>query len=325
MRAGTRRALSLAGAVFVSLSLLVGCGSAPSGAIAPWRGIIELGVIAPFAGATTANGESLLAGARLAVDRVNRDGGIGGYRVLIVASDEGNPSSPTDLAADPNVLAVVGGLEPNRPDLAERFGQAGLIWLSTDPIMVGPGRYPLVAGPDQVDRAVATALKDDWGLGAAQAANTLARCQAGRATGTRVRVDAGELLCGLRPDRIAAALLVAPPGRRVLCVDGCDAPEIERWAGSTHLAIVDPGPRLGTDGTARLAKLGVAAVAPRYAALGYDAAELFFAAAWTALAGGQLNRAGIAPAIGRSRYHGLTGDFGPNGAIGRVAVVRIVS
>lgn len=326
MRAKPGRALAFAMSVLACASVLAGCSSlARSGGDAPWRGIIELGLIAPFAGPTTANGESLLAGARAAVDAVNRAGGVNGYRVLVVASDEGNASSPADLVADPDVLAVVGGFEPGRPDLPERFGRAGLIWMSTEPIAEGPGHFPLVAAPEQGDRAVAAELEKNWGLGAAEAADALARCQAGRVDGARVDLSDGELLCGLRPDGIAAALLAAPSGQRILCVDGCDAPEIARWAGPTRLEVIDPGPRIGADGSSRLATLGVAAPVPRYAALGYDAGELFIAAARAALAGGSLNRAGVARAMTRSRYHGLTGDFDPSGAIGRDAVIRSVS
>jgi hypothetical protein len=134
--------------------------------------------------------------------------------------------------------------------------------------------------------------------------------------------EQGDLLCGLRPAGIAAALLAAPPGLRVACVDGCDAPEVAHWAGATRLDVIDPLAGIGSDAVPALARLGVTAPVPAYAAVGYDAGELCAAAARSALARGHLDRAGVAAAFGQTSLHGVAGDYGPGGAMTRSAELR---
>jgi branched-chain amino acid transport system substrate-binding protein len=102
-----------------------------------WRGIIKVGVVASYSGAAPTDGLSLLAGARLAADDLNRAGGVGGYRLEIVAPDEANPSSPRDLAVDPDVIGVVGHLGPDGRAASDVYREAGLAWLAAEPVDPG--------------------------------------------------------------------------------------------------------------------------------------------------------------------------------------------
>ncbi len=84
---------------------LTGCAS-----VAP---VIKIGLVGPFEGENRAIGYDVIYSARLAVREINEAGGIGGYRVSLVALDDsGDPElargAAESLAIDPAVVAVVG-------------------------------------------------------------------------------------------------------------------------------------------------------------------------------------------------------------------------
>jgi len=96
-------------ALLLSIALLLtGCrfpGSTPP--------LIKIGLVAPFEGQLRARGYEVLYAVKLAVRQWNEAGGVGGYKVELVALDDsGDPSKATqqvrELAVDRDVLGVVG-------------------------------------------------------------------------------------------------------------------------------------------------------------------------------------------------------------------------
>ncbi len=90
------------------LLLLVSC--ALPGSTSP---VIKFGLVAPFEGRYRPIGYDAIYAARLAVRERNASGGVGGYRVELVAYDDGGdaPSAverARQLALDPQVMAVIG-------------------------------------------------------------------------------------------------------------------------------------------------------------------------------------------------------------------------
>ena len=101
---GMRNAERLKSLLFIIL-LLTGCQS-----VAP---VVKIGLVGPFEGERRAIGYDVIYSARLAVREINAAGGIGGYRVALVALDDsGDPDLARDvaesLALDPAVVAVIG-------------------------------------------------------------------------------------------------------------------------------------------------------------------------------------------------------------------------
>ena len=87
------------------LLILVGCTS-----VSP---VVKIGLVAPFEGENRAVGYDVIYAARLAVREINEAGGIGGYRVALVALDDGGDpelarQTAVSLSLDPAVVAVLG-------------------------------------------------------------------------------------------------------------------------------------------------------------------------------------------------------------------------
>jgi ABC-type branched-subunit amino acid transport system substrate-binding protein len=78
--------------------------------------VIKVALVGPFEGQGRAVGYDVIYSARLAVRQVNEAGGIGGYRVALVALDDGGSPEQArqvaeSLVIDPAVVAVVGHWE----------------------------------------------------------------------------------------------------------------------------------------------------------------------------------------------------------------------
>ena len=81
-----------------AFSLLTGCQS-----VAP---VAKVALVAPFEGAQRAVGYDVIYSARLAVREINEAGGIGGYRVSLVALDDGgDPELARQLLGLPGAAA----------------------------------------------------------------------------------------------------------------------------------------------------------------------------------------------------------------------------
>jgi len=88
-----------------TLLLLTACASV--------QPVIKIGLVAPFEGAQRELGYDAIYAARLAVREINQAGGIGGYRVALVALDDGGDATlagetAVSLTIDPAVVAVIG-------------------------------------------------------------------------------------------------------------------------------------------------------------------------------------------------------------------------
>ena len=123
-------------ALGLAAALLAGCASV--------KPVVKIGLVAPFEGRDRAVGYDAIYAARLDVRQVNARGGIGGYRVALVALDDrGDPTLATQSAAtlvvDPVVVAVVGHYLPaTTAAAADIYAKAGL------PLLIA-GAPPLAA------------------------------------------------------------------------------------------------------------------------------------------------------------------------------------
>jgi len=96
--------------LLVMALVLTGCRFRFPGSTDP---LVKIGLVAPFEGRLGARGYEVLFAVRLAVRQWNKAGGAGGYRVELVALDDGRDPSAVaqqvrELAVDRDVLGVVG-------------------------------------------------------------------------------------------------------------------------------------------------------------------------------------------------------------------------
>ncbi len=87
------------------LTVLAGCASV--------QPVVKIGLVAPFEGAQRELGYDAIYAARLAVREINQSGGVGGYRVALVALDDRGDvqlagETAVSLTVDPKVVAVIG-------------------------------------------------------------------------------------------------------------------------------------------------------------------------------------------------------------------------
>ncbi len=106
--------------------------------------VIKIGLVAPFEGAERVVGYDVIYSARLAVREINQAGGIGGYRVALVALDDsGDPElarqTAVALAADPAVVAVLGHWLPETTAVTTPlYAQANLPFIPMGAPPFGP-------------------------------------------------------------------------------------------------------------------------------------------------------------------------------------------
>ncbi len=86
--------------------------------------VVKIGLVGPFEGRHRPIGYDTIYSARLAVQDVNNAGGIGKYRVALVALDDsGEPefasATARSLVIDPGVVAVIGHWLPDTTDVAK--------------------------------------------------------------------------------------------------------------------------------------------------------------------------------------------------------------
>jgi ABC-type branched-subunit amino acid transport system substrate-binding protein len=125
-----------------------------SGGCASVAPVIKIGLVAPFEGRHRSVGYDVIYSARLAIREANASGGIGAYRVSLVALDDFGdseiaPDTAASLVIDPGVVAAVGHWLPETTDAAET------IYRASDLPFVAAGKTPLGA----VDPA---SLPDDF-------------------------------------------------------------------------------------------------------------------------------------------------------------------
>ena len=106
----------------ILILLLLACSlvlAACGGSKEPTKGEVIVYVAAPLSGFQANAGQTVLGGARLAAEKINRAGGLRGYKVTVVGLDDESDSDvavdlagqiQADLAGGKNVLGVIGHL-----------------------------------------------------------------------------------------------------------------------------------------------------------------------------------------------------------------------
>ncbi len=116
--------------------LLVACQSIPP--------IIKIGLVGPFEGRQRQIGYDVIYSARLAVREINEAGGIAGYRVALVALDDGGDTelaqaTAESLILDPAVVLVLGHW------LTETTAVAAPIYAAADIPFIAMNQVPFAA------------------------------------------------------------------------------------------------------------------------------------------------------------------------------------
>lgn len=131
----------------LAMSLLLVMAACTS--VAP---VVKIGLVAPFEGRDRAIGYDAIYAARLAVREINAAGGIGGYRVALVALDDGGQTdlaqqTAASLTIDPGVVAIVGHYLPDTTDAAlPVYEDGGLAAIEIGPepfVPTDPATLPL--------------------------------------------------------------------------------------------------------------------------------------------------------------------------------------
>ena len=155
----------------------VGSGCAPGG----WKGLVKLGLVAPFSGYDQTSAYDVHHAVKMAVAEANARGGVGGYRVELVALDDGNDPRTAryqarELAVDGKVIGVVGHLSTTALLAgAPEYSKAGLAVLS--PAMAPDdlvGAISLNAGQHELAAAIV-----EFAYGRVRATNLVVMYQEG--------------------------------------------------------------------------------------------------------------------------------------------------
>ncbi|NPV07270.1 MAG: amino acid ABC transporter substrate-binding protein [Anaerolineae bacterium] len=141
IRAGRRRLLAGAGALFAGLFVTAGCGGRLDIRF-PRRPpkLYRLGLVAPFEGLFAATGYEALEAARSQIQEWNDRYRPAGFQVQVWAVDDSNDADQArlralELAADPHLVAVVGHLAPETSSTAApTYLASGLLQVSPVPL-----------------------------------------------------------------------------------------------------------------------------------------------------------------------------------------------
>ena len=128
--------------------------------------VLKIGLVAPFEGWYRARGYDALWAVRLAIQEVNRGGGVAGWQVELVALDDHlDPrwagQRARELVVDPAVMGVVGHFSPATAQAARTVYTSAALPLIT-PASVeaqGDGVFVLTPPPDMLARAVLDHLR----------------------------------------------------------------------------------------------------------------------------------------------------------------------
>jgi ABC-type branched-subunit amino acid transport system substrate-binding protein len=113
--------------------------------------VVKIGLVAPFEGRNRLIGYDVIYSARLAIREINEAGGIGNYRIGLVAVDDfGTPELATSAAksmvSDPGVIAVIGHWQPDTTKIGSIiYSQEGMPFIAAgmDPIGISdPSNLP---------------------------------------------------------------------------------------------------------------------------------------------------------------------------------------
>lgn len=252
----------------ISLLLATGCQVASAGP-PPWKPLVKIGLVLPFAGHDSSTAYNVLLAAKLALNDWNDRGGLDGHRIELVAvDDESDPQvaeyQARELIGDPAIFGVVGHLRSDTALAAAaeyRRAPLALLTLNATACSLTDSGYPVITRMSASDVGVASAIQRAVGairesslLGARRAAvitgptvghraQAEAFVQSAEAAGVEVvRVvevtpaarDFGELTETLRADGIDLLLYSGPFKAAGMLADhlGRGLPDVVFLAGS---------------------------------------------------------------------------------------------
>ncbi|GAB4400730.1 MAG: hypothetical protein Kow00123_09120 [Anaerolineales bacterium] len=315
-------------------------------AVAPIPRVVKIGLVGSFEGLYRSYGYEALYAVKAALAEWNERGGVAGHPVELVALDDsGSPEQarrqPSELAADPDVLGVVGHTLRHTTDAAlAEYARLGLPLVSptawTDTSHAGwvyfAGASHLHealtavqgAGPGPGARLAVVGGGEEWQMLSAWWAAVMG-------PGDPVPPDAQAVVLDVPPDR-AAEWAKAHAGLGVPLAGGSDLagdvfPALAGdaatgvWVGRV---VVQADAAAREPFRARYAALAGAEPGP-LAVVAYDATNVLLAAMERAAASGDLTRAGVARALRETDWQGLTGRivFAGNGTRAEVDVEAV--
>lgn len=202
--------------------------------------VVKIGLIAPFEGRERAIGYDAIYAARLAVRELNAAGGAAGWRLELVAYDDrADPAlaavAARNLAADPDVVAVIGHFRPESTAAGATVLSAAALPLPLVAVEAwGTGTVALAPAPEQLAAALVRAAAGTgqptmavWGEGGLAEALRAAVTQQGYPLGQAATPAQASPL----PDVILSALPAAETAERLT---------LWRQAGWTGLLIGGP-------------------------------------------------------------------------------------
>ena len=329
------RRVHIAG-VLVGVLLLGGCALPHS-----TQPVVKIGLIAPFEGLGRPVGYEVLYAVKLAVRERNGAGGVGGYRVALVAlNDNDDPAHAArqarKLAVDGDVMGVIGPLSrATARAVAEPLAEAGLAWLvpasaPDEVIAAHPNGFRLFASdaalaekaieqalqaaPSGTHRQVAVGSIGDFAQPLRAAAERLGVYRAleevpegeslPMALGGNAEEVADELLSLTGSPRVVVAGPEA--GRAVVSQRAGEAAGGLIWVSSAPPAEADALPPAFVDGYRTLA----GGPPGPYAILAYDATGILLDAIASAIADhGSPTRQGVIAALSAAQTTGLSGPI----------------
>jgi ABC-type branched-subunit amino acid transport system substrate-binding protein len=251
------------------------------------RPVLKIALVAPFEGRYRDVGYEVTFAYRLAIQEINRAGGVGGYSIEMLSLDDGGDAAQAaeqarKVAADPEVIAVIGHwLDATTRTAAPIYDAAGIPLLATGTTAVLPESAFRLWFTEH-DYAAAEAATPHCTL-PCDALEDLSWLNGQTSAAGPVLWQQPQFL-DLAGSRADAALVVAPAP---LPADSSDPGFADRYR---PLAF-------GTE--------------PRSnAVLAYDATRLVFdALRRAAAADGKATRSGVARALAQSTFDGLSGSI----------------
>lgn len=303
---------------------------------APIPRVVKIGLVGSFEGLYRSYGYEALYAVKVAAAEWNERGGVAGHPVELVALDDsGSPEQarrqPSELAADPDVLGVVGHTLRHTTDAAlDEYARLGLPLVSPTAWTGNPNSEWVVrVGASYLHEALTAAQAAGVGPGARLAVVGGGEEWLALSAWWAAVVSPGE---AIRPD-VHAVVLAGSPDRAAewaRVYEGVDVPMVggSDLGGDVFVALAGEAAHRVWIGHAAVRADAAAweRFRGRYATLAggepgilapvvYDATNVLLAAMEQAAASGNLTRTGVARALRGTDWQGLTGriTFASNG------------
>ncbi len=292
---------------------------------APTPRVLKIGLVAPFEGRYRAIGYDAIYAARLAVREINAGSGAGGYRLMLVAFDDGGTAegaiaAARSLAVDASVVAVIGHYrQPSSAAAQPLYTEAGMPFLVIGATLP-PARttWQLSPPPDRLAEALVEAT------GAAQRVALWTEepsAPTAQAVEAAIRAQGKVLAGGEEAEAVISLLPPVQTGERMTQGTGAvgTTPLLSAAFGAVAgeaargTVVITPYPLpqdvAGTsDWQAACAAMGPHVPTPgAYALPTYEAVQVIAAAIGQAAAQGKVGRAELGQALGTVAREGFLG------------------